>query len=59
VELSGDAGGAQREIGRRIGEHYPDLLPGDRIDPDDPPRWLLVMRQMPCPTWRPDPADGA
>jgi hypothetical protein len=30
-------------------ERYPDLLPGDQIDPDDPPRWLLVKREMPVP----------
>jgi hypothetical protein len=28
---------------------YPDLLPGDQIDPDDPPRWLLVKREMGVP----------
>ena len=30
-------------------ERYPDLIPGDQIDPDDPPRWLLVGREMPVP----------
>ncbi len=28
---------------------YPDLLPGDQIDPDDPPRWLLVGREIGVP----------
>ncbi len=26
---------------------YPELLPGDQIDPDRPRRWLLVRREMP------------
>jgi hypothetical protein len=25
---------------------YPDLLPGDQIDPENPRRWLLVTREM-------------
>jgi hypothetical protein len=28
---------------------YPDLLPGDQIDPEDPRRWLLVAREMGVP----------
>ncbi len=28
---------------------YPDLLPGDQIDPDNPCRWLLVSREMAVP----------
>lgn len=28
---------------------YPDLLPGDQVDPDDPRRWLLIAREMPVP----------
>lgn len=28
---------------------YPDLLPGDQIDPEDPRRWLLVSREMGVP----------
>lgn len=31
-----------------------DLLPGDQIEPDDPPRWLLIQREMPVP----DPGTG-
>ena len=31
-----------------------DLLPGDQIEPDAPPRWMLVKREMPVP----DPNDG-
>ena len=25
---------------------YPDLLPGDQIDPENPRRWLLVQREI-------------
>ncbi len=28
---------------------YPDLLPGDQINPDNPRRWLLVTREMAVP----------
>jgi hypothetical protein len=28
---------------------YPDLLPGDQIDPENPRRWLLVSREMAVP----------
>lgn len=28
---------------------YPDLLPGDQINPEGPPRWLLVKREMGVP----------
>lgn len=28
---------------------YPNLLPGDLINPDDPRRWLLVQREMGIP----------
>ena len=30
-------------------ERYPDLLPGDQINPDAPRRWLLVAREMGVP----------
>ncbi len=30
-------------------EKYPDLLPGDQIDPENPRRWLLVAREMGVP----------
>ncbi len=30
-------------------ERYPDLLPGDQIDPENPRRWLLVSREMGVP----------
>lgn len=28
---------------------YPDLIPGDQIDPESPRRWLLVKREMGVP----------
>ena len=28
---------------------YPDLLPGDQIDPENPRRWLLVARELGVP----------
>lgn len=28
---------------------YPNLLPGDQIDPENPRRWLLVAREMGVP----------
>jgi len=28
---------------------YPDLLPGDQIDPENPIRWMLVAREMGVP----------
>lgn len=34
---------------------YPELLPGDQINPEDPRRWLLVAREMSVP----DAADGS
>lgn len=35
-------------------EKNPHLLPSDQINPNDPPRWLLVKREMPVV----DPATG-
>jgi hypothetical protein len=29
--------------------HYPDLLPGDQINPEAPRRWLLVKRELGVP----------
>ena len=26
--------------------NYPDLLPGDQINPENPRRWLLIKREM-------------
>ena len=36
-------------------KHNLDLLPGDQIDPENSPRWLLVKREMPVVS----PASGA
>ncbi len=36
----------QEEILQALVARYPDLLPGDQIDPDQPRRWLLVRREM-------------
>lgn len=30
-------------------ERFPDLIPGDQIDPEEPRRWLLVAREMGVP----------
>jgi len=30
--------------------NYPDLLPGDQIDPENPRRWILVSREMGIPS---------
>lgn len=30
-------------------EQYPDLLPGDQINPENPRRWLLVARELGVP----------
>ncbi len=38
------------EISTGLLERYPDLLPGDQIDPEDPRRWLLVSREMGVPS---------
>jgi hypothetical protein len=34
---------------QRLLARYPDLLPGDQINPDNPRRWLLVAREMAVP----------
>ena len=39
----------QEEILQRALAHYPDLLPGDQINPEDPRRWLLVKRELGVP----------
>ena len=40
---------AREDILQTFIEKYPDLLPGDQIDPDNPRQWLLVSREMPVP----------
>lgn len=39
----------QEEILQRALAHYPDLLPGDQINPEEPRRWLLVKRELGIP----------
>jgi hypothetical protein len=39
---------AEDELQRYL-ERFPDLIPGDQIDPEDPRRWLLVAREMGVP----------
>lgn len=34
---------------QKLIEDYPELLSGEQIDPDDPPRWLLVKREAGIP----------
>lgn len=39
----------QEEILQELVARYPDLLPGDQIDPEYPRRWLLINREMGIP----------
>ena len=39
----------QEDILQALLERYPDLLPGDQINPESPRRWLLVAREMSVP----------
>jgi hypothetical protein len=39
----------EEEILQRALAHYPDLLPGDQINPEEPRRWLLVQRELGIP----------
>lgn len=34
---------------QKLIEDYPELLAGEQIDPDDPPRWLLIKREAGIP----------
>jgi len=34
---------------QKLIEDYPELLAGEQMDPDDPPRWLLVKREAGIP----------
>jgi hypothetical protein len=43
------------EVLQRLIAQHPALLAGDQIDPDDPPRWLLLSREAGIP----DAAGGA
>ncbi|MGC8817717.1 MAG: hypothetical protein ACP5PX_08075 [Candidatus Hadarchaeum sp.] len=37
------------EVLQEVLARYPDLLPGDQIDPENPRRWLFVAREMGIP----------
>jgi hypothetical protein len=39
----------QEDILQTLLENYPDLLPGDQINPEAPRRWLLVAREIGVP----------
>ena len=39
----------EEEILQRALAQYPDLLPGDQINPESPRRWLLVKRELGIP----------
>ncbi|HLA80885.1 MAG TPA: hypothetical protein VJP78_04525 [Thermoleophilia bacterium] len=56
VEQDADEGITLEESGyiteaelQRYLERFPDLIPGDQINPEDPRRWLLVAREMGVP----------
>jgi hypothetical protein len=40
---------SSEEILQQLVAKHPELLAGDQIDPDDPPRWLLVRREVGVP----------
>jgi hypothetical protein len=39
----------REDILQELLAYYPDLIPGDQIDPENPRRWLLVSREMGIP----------
>ena len=44
-----ESGYINEESLQELVERYPDLIPGDQIDPENPRRWLLVAREMGVP----------
>ncbi len=40
---------ATEDLLQELIAEYPELLAGDQIDPEDPPRWLLVTREAGVP----------
>jgi len=40
---------AQENILQELLAKYPDLIPGDQIDPENPRRWMLVARELSIP----------
>lgn len=39
----------KEDILQNLLERYPDLIPGDQINPDRPRKWLLVKREVSIP----------
>jgi len=39
----------KEDILQELLANYPDLLPGDQIDPEDPRRWILIARELGIP----------
>lgn len=50
-----ETGYVAERVLQRLLVDYPDLLPGDQINPENPRRWLLVSREMGVP----DEADAS
>jgi hypothetical protein len=44
-----ETGYLTEDVLQELISNYPDLLPGDQIDPENPRRWLLVSREMGVP----------
>jgi hypothetical protein len=44
-----EASYATEEVLQQLLAAYPDLVPGDQIDPENPRRWLLVAREIAVP----------
>ena len=44
-----ETGYVKEEVLQNYLVDYPDLLPGDQIDPENPRRWLLVAKEMGVP----------
>ena len=48
VEMNADDYAKESDFQRLLAD-FPRLLAGDELDPNDPPRWLLVRREAPIP----------
>ncbi|HOJ84745.1 MAG TPA: hypothetical protein PKY23_08530 [Bacillota bacterium] len=44
-----ETGYVTEEVLQEFLANYPDLLPGDQINPENPRSWLLVSREMSVP----------
>jgi hypothetical protein len=40
---------ASEDLLQRLVQDHPDILVGEQIDPDNPPRWLLIQREAGIP----------